>query len=80
MARFTIQEAAKTARRFHSLRVHAVIDARAGAGFVLTDRLDSSGVLGIGCVDVTGEYAAIGLDRDEATALRDALSAWLDGA
>jgi hypothetical protein len=78
MARYTVQTAAGQARRFPGLDVHAVIDCGGGAGFLLTTRGDSGGVLGIGAIDVIGEHAAVGCDREEAAALRDALTAWLE--
>jgi len=77
MARFTVAQAADTARHY-GLVVRAVLDAGAGAGFVLTTRRDTPHVLGVAAVDVTGEYAPVGLDEDEARQLRDALTAWLE--
>jgi hypothetical protein len=78
MTRFTIQQAAADADRFPGLKVLAVVDVGGGAGFMLTGRQGSSDVLALGAVDVLGENAAIGLTVAEATALRDALTEWIE--
>jgi hypothetical protein len=78
MARYTVQTAAGQAHRFPGLDVVAVIDAGGGAGFLLTTRGDSGGVLGVGAIDIIGEHAAVGCNEAEVTALRDALTAWLE--
>jgi hypothetical protein len=77
MTRLTIQQVARESTPV-GLEVLAVIDAGGGAGFVLTERPDTVGVLGVGAVDLIGDHAAIGLDDDEARQLRDALTAWLE--
>lgn len=77
MARLTVQQVAADVRPL-GLEILAVIDAGGGAGFVLTERPDTVGVLGVGAVDLLGDQTAIGLDDDEARQLRDALTAWLE--
>lgn len=78
MARQTVQSTAVQAERFPGLDVRAVIDCGGGAGFLLTTRGDSPSVLGLGAVDLIGDHTAIGMNDDEVTALRDALTAWLE--
>lgn len=62
----------------HRMRVVARIDLGHGAGILLSERTGTSNVLGLGAVDTFGGDVALGLTTDEATALRDALTAWLE--
>jgi hypothetical protein len=78
MARFTVQQAAETAERYADLTVLSVVDTRAGSGFVLTEHAHHPATLGVAAVDVTGDYAPLGMNEDEVRQLRDALTAWLD--
>jgi hypothetical protein len=78
MTRFTIQQAAADADRFPGLDKLAVVDAGGGAGFLFTGRPSQPDVLGLGAVDLLGKQVAIGLTVAEATALRDALTEWIE--
>lgn len=78
MARYTLGRAAAAVRAVRGLDLRATIDAGGGAGILLSTRGSVPAVLGLGVVDLFGESVALGLDDDEAAALRDALTAWLE--
>jgi hypothetical protein len=80
MGRLTVDDAVRGIDRFPGLRIRQVIHLTPGrtTGFVLSERPDTPGVLGLGTVDTDGEATAVGLNEAEVAALRDALTAWLE--
>jgi hypothetical protein len=76
---WSLSRQARAAERI-GLTILTTVPTGERSGVVLTVRPDTPGVLGLGAVDQFGETAALALDVEETRALRDALSAWLDGA
>lgn len=78
--RWTAQHQKEAVERsgMRGLRLRAWVETGNGSGLVLSTRDDSPGVLGLGAVDTSGDAAALGLDVEEVTELRDLLSAWLE--
>jgi hypothetical protein len=77
---YSLDRAEEAVRRFAGIDLFATVRTGRTTGLVLSVRPDSPGVLGVGVVDAAGEYAALGLSVEEASALRAALDRFLTEA
>jgi hypothetical protein len=84
VSRITAGRYAETVRRYvghrvDALRLVASVEGKHGSGVILTeDARQHPGILGVAAIDSLGESGHLALDRAEVTALRDALTAWLE--